>query len=52
MNAAQQQAYNEMGQLIMDKMGCTSEEAAKYIEMMMGDMLSALNSGALADDAA
>jgi len=36
----------------MDKMGCTSEEAAKYIEMMLGDMLAALNSGALADDAA
>jgi hypothetical protein len=52
MNTAQQQAYNDMGQLIMDKMGCTSEEAAGYVEMLMGDMLAALNSGALADDAA
>lgn len=50
MNAAQQQAYSEMGQLIMDKIGCTSEEAAKYIEIMMGDMLAALNNGALTDE--
>ncbi|MFT6835102.1 MAG: hypothetical protein ACJA0H_001136 [Francisellaceae bacterium] len=48
MTKDQKEAYNEMGQLIMDKTGCSSEEASKQIEMLMQGMLDSLNEGVLA----
>ena len=47
MNEDQIKAYNEMGQLIMDKTGCTSEEAAKQINDLAQEMLASLNKGIL-----
>lgn len=49
MTAQQIEAYNKMGQMIMDKLGCSSEEASKYILDFMGGMLNSLNNGVLKD---
>lgn len=42
-------AYNEMGQLLMDKLGLTSDQAAEKINEIMEQALKALENGCLAD---
>jgi len=47
MSEQQIKAYNEMGQMLMDKLGCTSQEAKKMIQGIMDDILESLNNGVL-----
>lgn len=52
MNKQQIESYNELAQLIMDGLGCNSDEASELINDFMQNMLEALNEGCLSEDEA
>ncbi len=52
LNSDQKKAYNEMAQLLMDKLNISSEEASKKIQSLFEGMNESLEEGILQDDVA